>query len=171
MKDLETRLFTETHTKDILTIEKQVLYDKVNKLKSDNQNMGRTLEKEKTFSTKDDVEKKRRKDLEALQAEINAVSDKIESEKTLLEEEQERNDDPQLLKNQIEKTMKLQSEHTNKKNELVADDNKITALTTKIEMLNKTIADGLQERRKIVKYNQELKDKISGANVTEDMQK
>ena len=38
-------------------------------------------------------------------------------------------------------------------------------------MLNKTIADGLQERRKIVKYNQELKDKISGANVTEDMQK
>jgi len=36
MKDLETKLFTETHTKDILTIEKQILFDKIGKLKNDN---------------------------------------------------------------------------------------------------------------------------------------
>lgn len=60
--------------------------------------MGRAIEKEKTFSTKDDVEKGRRKDLEALQEQINEVSDKIEADKTKLEEEEERNNDPYLFK-------------------------------------------------------------------------
>ena len=160
MKENETSLFNYTHTKDILTVEKQQLTDKINKLKNENQNMGRAIEKEKTFSTKDDVEKGRRKDLEALQEQINEVSDKIEADKTKLEEEEERNNDPYLFKMQNEKTMELQSEHTKKKNELTAAENRITALVTRQEMLNKTIADGLKERRKIKKYNMELIDKI-----------
>jgi hypothetical protein len=36
MKDFETKLFTETHTKDILTIEKQVLYESISNIKNDN---------------------------------------------------------------------------------------------------------------------------------------
>ena len=35
-RDLEIKLFTETHTKDILAVEKQVWYDKVSTLKNTN---------------------------------------------------------------------------------------------------------------------------------------
>jgi len=98
MKGLETKLFTETHTKDILTIEKQVLFDKINKLKNDNQNMGRSITKDKYHNNRDEIEKKRKKDIEAVQEDINLTSEKIEIERTHLEEEMERNMDPQLLK-------------------------------------------------------------------------
>jgi hypothetical protein len=57
MKDLETRLFTETHTRDILTSEKQLLFEKVNNLKNDNQNMGRAITKDKYHNNRDDVDK------------------------------------------------------------------------------------------------------------------
>jgi len=94
MKGLETKLFTETHTKDVLTIEKQVLFDKINKLKNDNQNMGRSITKDKYHNNRDEIEKKRKKDIEAVQDDINMTSEKIEQERTNLEEEMERNVDP-----------------------------------------------------------------------------
>ena len=94
MKGLETKLFTETHTKDVLTIEKQVLFDKINKLKNDNQNMGRSITKDKYHNNRDEIEKKRKKDIEAVQDDINMTSEKIERERTNLEEEMERNVDP-----------------------------------------------------------------------------
>ena len=80
MKDLETKLFTETTTKDILGIEKQVLYDKISKLKNDNQNMGRSITKDKYHNNRDEMEKKRRKDIDTVQEEINILSEKIEVE-------------------------------------------------------------------------------------------
>ena len=94
MKDLETKLFTETHTKDVLTIEKQVLFDKIGKLKNDNQNMGRSITKDKYHNNRDEIEKKRRKEIDLVQEDINATSEKIEIEQTHLEEEMERNADP-----------------------------------------------------------------------------
>jgi hypothetical protein len=36
MKDLETKFFTESHTKDVLTIEKKKLFDQIGGLKGDN---------------------------------------------------------------------------------------------------------------------------------------
>ena len=98
MKGLETKLFTETHTKDVLSVEKQVLFDKINKLKNDNQNMGRSITKDKYHNNRDDIEKKRKKDIEAVQEDINDTNEKAEVERTHLEEEMERNADPQLLK-------------------------------------------------------------------------
>lgn len=94
MKDLETKLFTETHTKDVLTNEKQVLFDKVNNLKNDNQNCNRTITKDKYHNNRDEVDKKRRRDIETIQEEINKTSDLIQVEQTRLEEEIERNLDP-----------------------------------------------------------------------------
>ena len=91
MKDLETKLFTESHTKDILTIEKQVLFEKISKIKNDNQNMGRSITKDKYHNNRDEIDKKRRKDIDTVQEEINGNSTKVEVERTLLEEEQERN--------------------------------------------------------------------------------
>ena len=41
MKDLETKLFTENHSRDVLTIEKKKLFDQIGTLKGENQTMGR----------------------------------------------------------------------------------------------------------------------------------
>ena len=60
MKDLETKLFTEEHTKSILTIEKQDLYDKVSDIKKVNMDLNREITKERYHNSKDDDEKKRR---------------------------------------------------------------------------------------------------------------
>ena len=87
MKDFETKLFTETHTKDILTIEKQILYELISNIKNDNQNMGRSITKDKYHNNRDEVEKKRRKDIDTVQEDINTTSGKIEVDKTHLEEE------------------------------------------------------------------------------------
>ena len=67
--------------------------------------------------------------------------------------------------------MNLQSDHTKIKNDITVATNRITDLTTRREMLNKAIADGLKEKRRVDKHNMELEDKISGRNVTELMQK
>ena len=67
--------------------------------------------------------------------------------------------------------MNLQSDHTKIKNDITVATNRITDLTTRREMLNKAIADGLKEKRRVDKHNVELEDKISGRNVTELMQK
>jgi len=55
--------------------------------------------------------------------------------------------------------------------DITVAENRIKDLTTRQEILNSTIMDILTDKRKIDKYNMELEDKISGRNVTDDMQK
>jgi hypothetical protein len=66
MKDLETKLFQESHTKDILMIEKQQFIDKINVLKGENQNQGRKITKEKYHNNKEEVQKDRKIKLDDL---------------------------------------------------------------------------------------------------------
>jgi hypothetical protein len=129
--------------------------------------MGRSITKDKYHNNRDEIEKKRRKDLDVVQEDINMTSDKLEVERTNLEEEMERNADPNLLKRQNETTMNLQSDHTKIKNDITVATNRIVDLTTRKDMLNKSIAEGLKEKRRVDKHNMELEDKISGRNVTE----
>ena len=98
MKELETKLFTEEHTKAVLTVEKQELYEKVIDIKAVNQNMGRQITKDKYHNNKDEVDKQRRKDIEVNQEEINKLSKQVEIEQQGLEEEEERNADPAIVK-------------------------------------------------------------------------
>ena len=111
MKDLETKLFQESHTKDILMIEKQQFIDKINVLKGENQNQGRKITKEKYHNNKEEVQKDRKIKLDDLQFQINKISDEVEVEQTFLEEEKERNSDPQLLNRQKETTGNLKQDH------------------------------------------------------------
>ena len=60
--------------------------------------MNRSITKDKYHNNRDEVEKKRKKDIETVQEEINLTSEKLEVERTHLEEEMERNADPHLLK-------------------------------------------------------------------------
>ena len=55
MKDLETKLFHESHTKDVLLIEKQQVIEKINVVKGENQNQGRKIAKEKFHNNKAEI--------------------------------------------------------------------------------------------------------------------
>ena len=50
-------------------------------------------------------------------------------------------------------------------------ENRIKDLQTRREILNQALEDILRDKRKVDKYNMELQDKISGRNVTDEMQK
>ena len=107
MKDLETKLFVETHTKDVLQDEKIELQKEFNNIKTENQNMGRTITKDKYHNNRDEQNKQRMREIETLKQEIIEISEQIEVEQAKLQEENERNADPHLLKKQNEVTMNL----------------------------------------------------------------
>lgn len=111
MKDLETKLFTENHTRDNLTIEKKKLVDVNNSLKGENQTMGRQITQDKYHNKTGDEEKKRRVYLEKVTDDYLKMTKKIEEDQALLEQEIERNEDPNLLKNQKAYTTELQNDH------------------------------------------------------------
>ena len=79
MKDLETKYFTEDHTRQILHGEKQVWYDKVSNLKNVNQNMGRAITKDKYHNNGDEIEKERRRTIDEVQADINKLCEECET--------------------------------------------------------------------------------------------
>jgi len=60
--------------------------------------MGRTITKDKYHNNREEQEKQRRREVDAVKEEILKINDEIEVEQTMLEEEQERNLDPVLLK-------------------------------------------------------------------------
>ena len=80
MKDLETKLFVETHTKDVLQDEKIELQKEFNNIKTENQNMGRTITKDKYHNNRDEQNKQRMREIETLKQEIIEISEQIEVE-------------------------------------------------------------------------------------------
>ena len=80
MKDIETKLFVETHTKDVLQDEKIELQKEFNNIKTENQNMGRTITKDKYHNNRDEQNKQRMREIETLKQEIIEISEQIEVE-------------------------------------------------------------------------------------------
>lgn len=70
LKDLETKLFTERHSTDILTIEKKKLFDLIGTLKGENQTMGRQITQDKYHNKTGDIEKERRVHLDKVNEEV-----------------------------------------------------------------------------------------------------
>ena len=69
--------------------------------------MGRTITKDKYHNNRDEQNKQRMREIETLKQEIIEISEQIEVEQAKLQEENERNADPHLLKKQNEVTMNL----------------------------------------------------------------
>ena len=69
--------------------------------------MGRTITKDKYHNNRDEQNKQRMREIETLKQEIVEISEQIEVEQAKLQEENERNADPHLLKKQNEVTMNL----------------------------------------------------------------
>lgn len=168
LKDLETKLFTEMHTRDVLNTEKQSLYEKVSQLKVENQTMNRQITKDKYHNNRADVEKEREKNINDIRQAVDQMCEKIEKEQNLLESEVERNNDKDLLKNQKQKTMDLKQEHNRIATDITVAENRINDLKNRQEMLNSSILDILKDKRRIDKHNMELEDRLSGRNVTDD---
>lgn len=144
----------------------------LNKLKALNQNMGRTITKDKYHNNRDELEKERRKTTEEIQTATLEFSEKAELEQIELEKEVERNSDPsKLLKGQKEVTMNLKQDHNKIQTDITVAENRIKDLDTRQLILNNSIADILKDKRKIDKYNMELEDKISGRNVSDEQTK
>ena len=70
MKDLETKLFTEQHTKDLLAGEKTVLSDKVGNLKASNMAIARTITKDKYHNNREEIEKEPKKAIDETKSAI-----------------------------------------------------------------------------------------------------
>lgn len=107
MKDLETKLFTENHSRDVLTIEKKKLFDQIGTLKGENQTMGRQITQDKYHNKTGDIEKERRVHLDKVNEDIQKMTKKCEDDQAMMEQEIERNEDPNLLKNQKAYTTEL----------------------------------------------------------------
>ena len=105
--------------------------------------------------------------MDDLNEEIQKLSETVEKEQASLEEEKERNADPNLLKRQKEATMNLKQDHNKIKNDITLGENRIKEMETTRDILYSAIKDLLKDKRIIDKHNMELEDKISGKNVTD----
>jgi len=68
------------HTRDILTVEKQMHNVKLSKLKSENQNMGRQITKDKYHNKREEEVKKKKRDLDDIKDEIEKLGDTVLTE-------------------------------------------------------------------------------------------
>jgi hypothetical protein len=86
-KELETRLYTEIHTKDTLTIDKNIQNTKVGLIKSENQTMGRAITKDKYHNNREEQAKEKKRVMDEMNDEITKLSENCELEQSKLEEE------------------------------------------------------------------------------------
>mmetsp|Transcript_29629 Transcript_29629/g.28851 ORF Transcript_29629/g.28851 Transcript_29629/m.28851 type:complete len:206 (+) Transcript_29629:260-877(+) len=98
IRDMETRLFNEKHTKAVLDNERQVVSKKLMDIKTDNQDMSRKIQKEKMYNKKDD-DRKAKKETQDKQKTIIADQNKeIEDHDIQLDKEKRKLDDVNLPK-------------------------------------------------------------------------
>lgn len=91
----------------MLTEGKSIQQVKVGKLKSENQNMGRLITKDKYHNNREEKAKEKKRVMDEFNEDIQKKSEEVEKEQAFLEEEKERNADPNLMKRQKESTMTL----------------------------------------------------------------
>ena len=82
-------------------------HSKLGKLKAENSNMQRQITRDKYHNRREEDAKDKKRELDDIKEEIEKLSEEVLKEQAQLEEEQERNIDPQLEKRQKEVTMNL----------------------------------------------------------------
>ena len=81
------KLYTELHTKDILSIEKNMLNAKIGELKSENQNMQRMITKDKYHNNREETAKEKKRTQDDIIEKTTKLSEQVEYEQAKLEEE------------------------------------------------------------------------------------
>jgi len=67
--------------------------------------------------------------------------------------------------------MNLKQDHNKMSTDISVAKNRLTDLDTRQQILHNSIQDILKDKRQVDKKNMELENKISGRNMTDDMQK
>ena len=79
-RELETRLYTEIHTKDTLVVERSLQNTKMGNLKSENQNMGRSITKDKYHNNREENAKEKKRVMDEINEKITELSEQCEIE-------------------------------------------------------------------------------------------
>ena len=70
LKDSETGFFNESHTRDLLTLEKRVIFDRLADIRQSNQEMGREITRMRYHNNKDELLKARKTGIDDLKDRI-----------------------------------------------------------------------------------------------------
>jgi len=114
--DLESKIFNETHTSEVLNKEKshlrQLLHEPGTGLINENHDLARQINKRQMFSTKDEQEKQRREDEKKRNTRIGKLNDEIIRLDTLVHSERARLEDDNLIDKQKQENMTYMSEYS-----------------------------------------------------------
>lgn len=75
---LETKLFTEVHTKTVLEVERDIVKKKLDVVKMENQQMSRDISRNKMFNKKDEDRKEKKDMQDKIKREIRELNLEIE---------------------------------------------------------------------------------------------
>ena len=93
MKNSETQLFTESHTRDILTGEKREMFDRSMDIRQNNQEKGREITRMRYHNNKDELMKKRKDGIDDTKLATDETVKVIEQKQNCLEAWLDRNND------------------------------------------------------------------------------
>ena len=74
---MELKLYTEMHTRDILSVEKSMFHSKLTKIKNENQNMARQITKDKYHNRREADVKEKKIAIEKIKEEIEALGEEV----------------------------------------------------------------------------------------------
>lgn len=168
MRDLETKLYSEQHTKNLLLDEKKKLNVVLSGLKNENQSSSRTINQQKHFNGKrEKTHKEMQEEATKNQDELTRLNKLIMDLTWKKDQEKRRLDDKDLFKNQQAKTMALNAENNAVNIDISINNSRILELEGKRDAMKMEINDILTEKRKVDKENMELEHKTQGRGVTE----
>jgi len=110
IKDMETKLYNERHTKTVLDSERLTVAKKLNNVKGQNAQYSREISRNKMFNKRDEERKEKKDKQEKLSTKIKDFNRDIEENDIELEKEKRRLEDKNLVKKQQEIVMQLSQE-------------------------------------------------------------
>jgi chromosome segregation ATPase len=171
IKDMETKLYNERHTKTVLDSERLTVAKKLNDVKGQNAQYAREISRNKMFNKRDEERKEKKDRQEKLASKIKDFNKDIEENDIELDKEKRRLEDKNLLKKQQETVMQLKQENNKVHIDISIAESRIKDLEGLKEMTVNQIRDILTDKRKVDKENGDIEARLQGRGMTEAEQK
>lgn len=171
IKDMETKLYNERHTKTVLDSERLTVAKKLNDVKGQNAQYSREISRNKMFNKRDEERKEKKDRQEKLASKIKDYNKDIEENDIELDKEKRRLEDKNLLKKQQETVMQLKQENNKVHIDISIAESRIKDLEGLKEMTVNQIRDILTDKRKVDKENGDIEARLQGRGMTEAEQK
>lgn len=163
IREAETKLYSESHTKNLLTDERRKLTTILNLLRTENQNSDRTIKQLKHFNSKREKAHKEMQEQGAKNEElIENLNRQILSLTWSKEKEKHKLSDKTHVNEQKIKTSQMSAECNAIEIDIKIAESRVQELKGKRDQVLKEIQDILAEKRVVEKECQELEHKIQG---------